>query len=913
MAPKKKPRTASGPASTLHCDFCQEICASNLANWPHEIDDDTGRPVAKGTCCQTRCDFADASGKDIGKLLSEKGGAKKRATELTEQRAEYAKSLDNPDGRDFPLEEVYLETISDATVKEQHTIVSKYDFESTHGVTVEEAKLRTFKGTNGSGQEISGIVQRGTGGDVLELSHTHRVVRRTPVMSGDDHMFKQQAELIFREQAKKNQDLLGFEVGDRYKGKKAAIHIYDFDELVRLSGKASQAKAAQAKGPPPGTQQLLLRSSGAAGCGASPRGSGSGGGDASGEQLALCDVSSAGGGDPLPSEGAPLSSDAGGVTGVMHEADDDEDGAVGASPSGKVRVQPPSYWLAVCSYEVVLQGKDGGHFQKRMNCARACVTRPGTSTIDAGRLEIALEKTQACLDLRDILAKCEGDATDWDGVRPAVAKCVSLNCTFGYLETNKNLLGVKLLGAAMDLAQKANDSNFENYVSDFVSILSPFSRDMFVELGGVVDEDEDELATLFPMQKSFDPLRPTFSALQMPSEEKLALIRDILVNDVWAKLLGRGQDATCVIMLLSHRIGLLFENAMVHLENVPEPFKDIVKVARVLHALADTGNDRPELHYVSQVESAFESGEHTVLADLRVIIKRSDYWVTAYDDILKNEERHKHNYPRYEKAVRSLKRLDSAGGDVPTEITRIIDEERPDYVSGVRSTRKLDVVGQQKADSYLRNMLRDIADKNNTVDSCRLDALLTFATTVSACWPDNSDIVASRQKLQVLQRELKSSTMKASMVSAAELCEASPGDTDNYEEMHRLVCDAAGAQLAPEEAAGIVGSMAACLRYLCSDNSGQDISADDRRIHIVSEVASFLGPAGETVVEQVGALRLFVGMKAALTKYLGLGDHAEARAAADGRSEQLLGLMSERDAYEAKVSDFISPDPPSWI
>eukprot|EP00959_Pyramimonas_sp_CCMP1952_P341491 7153628-Pyramimonas_sp.AAC.1 len=144
-----------------------------------------------------------------------------------------------------------------------------------------------------------------------------------------------------------------------------------------------------------------------------------------------------------------------------------------------------------------------------------------------------------------------------------------------------------------------------------------------------------------------------------------------------------------------------------------------------------------------------------------------------------------------------------------------IKEERPDYVSGVRSTRKLDVVGQQKADSYLRNMLRDIADKNNTVDSCRLDALLTFATTVSACWPDNSDIVASRQKLQVLQRELKSSTMKASMVSAAELCEASPGDTDNYEEMHRLVCDAAGAQLAPEEAAGIVGSMAACLRYLC--------------------------------------------------------------------------------------------------
>lgn len=181
--------------------------------------------------CKTCADFAAAKPQAVGALLAvkKKGGsaAEKQAKQLAEHRA----SAEDPAGRTFKPEKLFLRVTSGSRVQESHEFLSRTDFKTRYNMFPEQAKILQAKVTNFRGEEVQGVIIRKPTNPLPELMvWTQREwVRHVPVMGADAHLYEEQGEERWHATVADKQRNMGQDIGGKYVPKTKNLQPYDPD------------------------------------------------------------------------------------------------------------------------------------------------------------------------------------------------------------------------------------------------------------------------------------------------------------------------------------------------------------------------------------------------------------------------------------------------------------------------------------------------------------------------------------------------------------------------------------------------------------------------------------------------------------------------------------------------------------
>ena len=117
---------------------------------------------------------------------------------------------------------------------------------------------------------------------------------------------------------------------------------------------------------------------------------------------------------------------------------------------------------------------------------------------------------------------------------------------------------------------------------------------------------------------------------------------------------------------------------------------------------------------------------------MRILFKGNQLLGERLGDILRNMGTYQTMCPKYAVALKMLRGLSPTSPSFAEQITMMILNERPGFTAGVRSVRKLDVIGQEKTETHVRNLMSAV---RSGVDKTDIDGAVSFARVVSICWP----------------------------------------------------------------------------------------------------------------------------------------------------------------------------------
>ena len=675
---RAKAAQSSGSRVSLKCLCCQTPAENNGINWARVAKDERLRPVPDGpfcVLCGKWCNASPFSEEELVRLVKSKTTYEKMAG----QRDEFVANTEDPLDIEYPTEQVKVQDVWTSQLYEDFDFIDKELFHDQAGVELEKVKeLTACKALNKNADMDTGVVQIRQGSvPTLRIMSERKVIKEQVVLEPEAHLYADQASDFFKVTTGNRAKLLGQQWGNKYvpkKEDKMSISAYtpqQVAEAIRTAkarlgvkgdgpcGLASSATAAAASGlrrgssfssimgspPPHVSPDPSRRSSPSEGRllaiddGVMPEGEG--------EPRAVEEMASVPRGrDPTPraeplaisntavSEEAkpdmstiptsPMASEGGASSGVD---------ALSLTPAGNPRRQPPKHWHNVL---VPFEVFNGRNFGREISFAEACVARTAkTSTVEAGKLQFAIDRVKAALKVQDGLSK----RAPWAEFKTYLADAKTLKLSIP-TTIELQITGLYVYDIVTSLV-KQDCCEVDKLEDALIAAIDPFPVYELVEGDG---DDEPYYRAL--QAKLIDLMNPMLKDVQGTFSNRLVIAERTILNDVFEILVRQGESGQrCVVSLVS-KIITLYTSNYTHMEKIHPVCVTTVKICKVMLTMAQPASPHADVGLVLKAQEAFEKGEENVLADVRLLICNSPnkYYKEVLDDLMQKAAQYVASY-----------------------------------------------------------------------------------------------------------------------------------------------------------------------------------------------------------------------------------------------------------------------------
>ncbi|CAK0891556.1 unnamed protein product, partial [Prorocentrum cordatum] len=617
----KRGKRASSAVAGCACGSCGEKCLPDCSNWAEkELQVDARNNnvmVPIGPVCEGCAVFAALRYIDVAALCKAKQQADEKGKPSPYQKdlSEHKASIMHPHSpTPWGKCEVYEETIGGVYVEEAAAFENKDSFHQTYGVAMEDVKLAGLRRDFPGGKAESGLLRPCGASDatssagapapkVVRYLNT-RIVMRQPLMK--QHTFESQSQVTCDNELQRVHDMWGGAFASKYQPRNKGIKTYT-DEQVKEAVEEFERKKESQKHQ--GTDAVL----------------------------------------PVTAQLADL------------DADCHDDCDLGET---QARIRSPDFWYSVCT--VANAFARDPKLTRRMQWARNCVKRllgAVATTLQAGRLETFLDKTDAAIALMDELAaNPSGSESLWKAARALHG--MKVECPDHVVAKLTRALACQNM--LLVFAKAEEDGALLANVSDVVAVANPFRSMGDNVVGGEAHSDslqEDADVQLVADSPGFDLLSPRVSHLRLGLNERVLECGKVVVNELIPMVAQRGGDALEIMLSLCTSLESTFEAALEDLDLVPEATHDLLDaICAVIGVVSCT----PASHHFAALQTAtteFQDKMETIRANAMLALYHGDFYKRRAIHVFKHTPDMASAVETMDAAMKAMDRLSGFGPD----------------------------------------------------------------------------------------------------------------------------------------------------------------------------------------------------------------------------------------------------------
>ena len=235
--------------------------------------------------------------------------------------------------------------------------------------------------------------------------------------------------------------------------------------------------------------------------------------------------------------------------------------------------------------------------------------------MQVGHLTLQLNKVDAVIDFVDALTNgnTSADGSVWSKVKGLIEVMVGLKIEVP-CKVEKLCFGLRVYESAHRVAKQGG--TFMGALERSIGLINAFTPDVLHEL-----TTNDASFSQQPAEERFDALNPRLSALTMTAVGKLMVAKEVLLNDVIARLAAFGGEGPRGLVTIVGKVIALYEYHCECLESPPAIFSDTVKACHLFQTLGDLNLTSPRFDILEQADAEFMEGAETTLAQCRIIVK----------------------------------------------------------------------------------------------------------------------------------------------------------------------------------------------------------------------------------------------------------------------------------------------------